>query len=165
MIAVQLGFGEHDLLCVFVKPCTLECNFLCFLQGNEICFAYVLNMLSHHRAAYRIDSVCPLGLIVCKDKQIIRCFNAAVNQFFFGKGNPFRTFGVINGNPFCVGKKNISSAVDNVARFCVNLIVILIFTGVKLQQVIGLALIAVQLLLGEHNLFRIFNKTGVFKRD
>ena len=142
MVAVKLGFGEHNLLCVFIKLGILQRDFLCFLQGNEIRSADIINMLSHHSAAYRIYSVCPLRLIVCKNKQIIRCFNAAVYQFLLQKSNLVAAFGIINGNPFCIGKQDISSAVDNLARFCVNLIVILIFTGVKLQQVIGLVLIA-----------------------
>ena len=163
MVAVKLGFGEHNLLCVFIKLGILQRNFLCFVQGNKIRTADIIHMLSHHSAAYRIDSVCPLRIVVCKDKQIIRCFNAAVYQFLLQKGNLVAAFGIINGNPFCIGKQNISSAVDNFTCFCINLIVILIFTGVKLKNVAWSALIAAQLLLGEHNLFGIFNKTGVFK--
>ena len=142
MVAVKLGFGEHNLLCVFIKLGILQRDFLCFVQGNKIRTADIIHMLSHHSAAYRIDSVCPLRIVVCKNKQIIGRFNAAVYQFLLQKGNLVAAFGIINGNPFCIGKQNISSAVDNVARFCVNLIVILIFTGVKLQQVIGLVMIA-----------------------
>ena len=142
LVAVKLGFGENNFLCGVVKLGVLQSDFLCFLQGNEIRSADIINMLSHHGAAYRIDSVCPLRIVVCKDKQIIRCFNTAVYQFLLQKSNLVAAFGIINGNPFCIGKQNISSAIDNVARLCVNLIVILIFTGVKLQQVIGLALIA-----------------------
>ena len=142
MVAVKLGFGKNNFLCGVIKLGVLQCNCLRFLQGNEIRPAYVLNMLCHHSAAYRIYSVSPLRLIVCKNKQIIRRFNAAVYQFLLQKSNLVAAFGIINGNPFCIGKQNISSAIDNVARFCINLIVILIFTGVKLQQVIGLALIA-----------------------
>ena len=100
-------------------------------------------LLLEYAARHRINSVSPLRLIVRKDEMIIRCFNAAVYQFFLQKGNPVGAACIINGNLFCICKQNISSAVDNVTRFCVNLIVILISTGIKLQQIAFLALIMI----------------------
>ena len=69
--------------------------------------------------------------------------------------------GILQGDFLRFGKSDKFPGVNNAAALCVDLVEILIRPGVELQQVAGLALIAAQLLSGEHDLLRGFIQSRV----
>ena len=152
-------------MCSFIKSGILQGDLLRLLQRDEVrCHDFFL-LLLQHSAQHRINAVCPLCFCIGKDEPVVRRFDAAAHKGFLGKADFILASGIIQGDFLRFGKSDKCPGVNNAAALCVDLVEILIRPGVELQQVAGLALIAAQLLSGEHDLLRQFIKLRVLQRD
>ena len=150
-------------MCSFIKSGILQGDLLRLLQRDEVrCHDFFL-LLLQHSAQHRINAVCPLCFCIGKDEPVVRRFDAAAHKGFFGKADFILASGIIQGDFLRFGKSDKFPGVNNAAALCVDLVEILIRPGVELQQVAGLALIAVQLLSGEHDLLSQFIQFGVLQ--
>ena len=100
-----------------------------------------------------------------KDEPVVRRFDAAAHKGFLGKADFILASGIIQGDFLRFGKSDKFPGVNNAAALCVDLVEILIRPGVELQDVAGLALIAVQFLSGEHDLLRQLIQFRVLQGD
>ena len=167
-IAAQLLSGEHDLLCGFIKSRVFQGDLLCFFQRDEICSVDfrcggLFLLFLQNDAQHRINAVCPLCFCIGKDEPVVRRFDAAAHKGFLGKADFILASGIIQSDFLRFGKSDKFPGVNNAAALCVDLVEILIRPGVELQQVAGLALIAAQLLSGEHDLLRQLIKLRVLQ--
>ena len=162
-IAAQLLSGEHDFLCSFIKSGILQGDLLRLLQRDEVRCHDLFLLLLQHSAQHRINAVCPLCFRIGKDEPVVRRFDAAAHKGFLGKADFILASGIIQSDFLRFGKSDKFPGINNAAALCVDLVEILIRPGVELQQVAGLALIAVQLLSGEHDLLCGLIKSRVFQ--
>ena len=157
-------------MCGFIKSRVLQGDLLCFFQRDEICSVAfrcggLFLLFLQNDAQHRINAVCPLCFCIGKDEPVVRRFDAAAHKGFLGKADFILASGIIQGDFFRFGKRDKFPGVNNAAALCVDLVEILICPGVELQQVAGLALIAAQLLSGEHDLLRQLIKLRVLQCD
>ena len=150
-------------MCGFIKSGILQGDLLRLLQRDEVRCHDLFLLLLQHSAQHRINAVCPLCFCIGKDEPVVRRFDAAAHKGFLGKADFILASGIIQGDFFRFGKRDILPGVNNAAALCVDLVEILICPGVELQQVAGLALIAAQLFSGEHDLLCQFIKLRVLQ--
>ena len=165
LIAVQFLSGEHDLLRGFIQSRVLQGDLFRLLQRDEVRCHDLFLLLLQHIAQHRINAVCPLCFCIGKDEPVVRRFDAAAHKGFLGKADFILASGIIQSDFLRFGKSDKFPGVNNAAALCVDLVEILIRPGVELQQVAGLALIAAQLLSGEHDLLRQLIKLRVLQCD
>ena len=150
-------------MCSFIKSGILQGDLLRLLQRDEVRCHDLFLLFLQNDAQHRINAVCPLCFCIGKDEPVVRRFDAAAHKGFLGKADFILASGIIQGDFLRVGKGDEPSGVDDAAALCVDLVEILVRPGVELQQVAGLALIAVQLLSCEHDLLRQLIQFGVLQ--
>ena len=114
-----------------------------------------------HNAQHCINAICPLRFFIGKDEMVVRCFDAAGNQLFFREDHLFIDPGIVQCNFLRVRQKNEVIRLDDAAILGIYLVGILFLCGVELQDVAGLALVAAQLLSGEHDFLRCLIQSGI----
>ena len=107
LIAAQLLLGKDNLfhsgnfgIC--------KCNGSCFLKGYKQCRFIFCNDV----AVYRVDTVCPLRMIIFEYKMVVGIFDSFVNKYCLGKCNPCCTAGVVQSNRLCLQHADVF-CVDN----------------------------------------------------
>ena len=107
LIAAQLLLGKDNLfrsgnfgIC--------KCNGSCFLKGYKQCHFIFCNDI----AVYRIDTVCPLRIIISEYKMVVGIFDSFVNKYCLGKCNPCCTAGVVQSDRLCLQHADVF-CVDN----------------------------------------------------
>ena len=107
LIAAQLLLGKDNLfrsgnfgIC--------KCNGSCFLKGYKQCHFIFCNDV----AVYRVDTVCPLRMIIFEYKMVVGIFDSFVNKYCLGKCNPCCTAGVVQSNRLCLQHADVF-CVDN----------------------------------------------------
>ena len=114
-----------------------------------------------HYAEHSINAVGPLNFAIGEHKSVIGSFYAACNKGFLGEGYLVRTLRIVHGDFFRFGKGNEFLRNDYISVFRVNLIVILIGSGVKFKDIAGLVQDMNEFLLCEHDFLHRFVKLGM----
>ena len=165
LIAAQLDFGEYDFLRFVVKSGVFKCDFLRFLRRNEFYGADILLAFIEHYAEHSVNAVGPPGSVVGKHKAVVGRFYAACGEGFLDKGHSVLAARIVHGDFFCFGKGDEFLRTDYISASRVNLIVILIGSGVKFKDIAGLVQKLNEFPLREHDFLRRFVKLRVLQRD
>ena len=165
LIAAQLDFGEYDFLRFVVKSGVFKCDFLRFLRRNEFYGADILLAFIEHYAEHSVNAVGPPGSVVGEHKAVVGRFYAACGEGFLDKGHSVLAARIVHGDFFCFGKGDEFLRTDYISASRVNLIVILIGSGVKFKDIAGLVQKLNEFLPREHDFLRRFVKLRVLQRN
>ena len=165
LIAAQLLPCERDFLRRFVKLRVLQRNFPRFLQGDEFLPADILKALIKHYAEHGVNAVGPLNFVIGEYKAVVGRFYAASGEGFLDKGHSVWAARIVHGDFFRFGKGDEFLRTDYISASRVNLIVILIGSGVKFKDIAGLVQKLNEFLPREHDFLRHFVKLRVLQRN